>query len=39
MNKQELDALRKHAGTAAAAHGCTADLQVIGFPTPVSGQR
>ena len=27
MNKQELDALRKQASTAAAAHGCKADLQ------------
>ena len=33
MNKQELDALRKQARAAAAAHGCKADLQVIGFPT------
>jgi len=32
MNKQELDALRKQARTTAAAHGCMADLQVIGFP-------
>jgi hypothetical protein len=33
MNKQELDALRKQASSAATAHGCKADLQVIGFPT------
>ena len=33
MNKQELDALRKRAAATAAAHGCKADLQVIGFPT------
>jgi len=33
MNKQELDALRKQASTAVAAHGCKADLQVIVFPT------
>jgi hypothetical protein len=26
----------KQAGTAAAAHGCKADLQVIGFPIRVS---
>jgi hypothetical protein len=32
MNEQELDALRKQTGAAAAAHGCKVDLQVIGFP-------
>ena len=33
MNKLQLDALRKQARATAAAQGCKADLQIIGFPT------
>ena len=33
MTKQELTEWRKIAAATAAAHGCKADLQVIGFPT------
>jgi hypothetical protein len=36
MDKQELDALRKQAAITAAAHGCKANLQVIGFPAQES---
>lgn len=32
MTKQELDQWRRIATAISAAHGCQADLQVIGFP-------